>query len=161
MEGIVKKSVYLETTIISYLTAHPPRDIILAARQEVTRQWWEQRRFDFELFVSPIVLREASEGDADAAASRLKLLEGLSILELNKEVVDLAAAFVEEKFLPTKAADDALHLAFAAIHEIDFLLTWNCRHLANAEMIATLPGYLVVRGIHVPTICTPDELYGE
>ncbi len=157
----MKKTIYLETTIISYLTARPPRDIILAARQEITRQWWERRRFEYELFISPIVLKEASEGDPEAASNRLKLLNGLPVLNLNKEVVDLAAALVKENFLPAKAADDALHLAFAAVHEIDFLLTWNCRHLANAELIASLPGYFFIHGIHLPTVCTPDELYGE
>ncbi len=157
----MKKSVYLETTIISYLTARSPRDVILVARQEITRQWWEERRDNFEIFISPVVLKEASEGDSEAAARRLHLLEGFSILDLNGEVVDLAAALIEEKFLPAKAADDALHLAFAAVHEIDFLLTWNCRHLANAELIALMTGYFIVRGIHIPIVCTPDELLGD
>jgi predicted nucleic acid-binding protein len=157
----MKKSIYLETTIISYFTARPPRDIILAARQEITRQWWDRRRFEYELFISPIVLKEASEGDPAAASNRLKLLNALPVLDMNQEVVNLAAALIEEKFLPPKAADDALHLAFAAVHEIDFLLTWNCRHLANAELIASLPAYFIVHDIHLPTVCTPDELYGE
>jgi predicted nucleic acid-binding protein len=157
----VKQSVYIETTIVSYLAARSSRDVVRAARQTITRQWWDDRRGDFDLFVSQIVFNEAKRGDKRAAERRKRLIEGLTLLEITDEAVELAATLVEKELMPPKAADDALHLAITAVHGIDFLLTWNCRHLANAEIMGTMARVLADEGYWAPIVCTPDELMGD
>jgi len=157
----MKPRVYLETTVISYLAARPARDIVQVAHQEITRQWWAKRRADFELYVSPVVVREARAGDPDAAARRLQCIEGIQRLEVTDEVIELARLLVAEGPLPPKAADDAFHLALAAVHEIDYLLTWNCTHLANAEMMVGVRRLLESKGCTAPEVCVPEELMGE
>jgi hypothetical protein len=157
----VKKSVYIETTIVSYLTARPSRDVIRAARQTITKQWWEDRREDFDLVASQVVLNEARKGDKQAAERRTRILDGLTLLEITGEAVELAATIVGKGLIPPKAADDAMHLAVTAVHGIDFLLTWNCRHLANAEMMSAIANVLTAEGYRVPIVCTPDELMGD
>jgi len=157
----VPKRVYLETTIMSYLTARPGRDLIRAARQEVTRLWWAERSPDFDLYISQFVLDEAGEGDEDAARRRLLLLEGLPLLETTEQVVALGQALVQQDIMPQRAATDALHVAVATVHGMDVLLTWNCRHLANAELLGDIARLIRSRGYEPPVICTPDELMGE
>ena len=157
----MKKSVYLETTIVSYLVARPSRDVIRAARQTITRQWWDDRREDFDLVVSQVVFNEARKGDQRAAELRQQIIEGLTRLDISDEAVELAATLVEKGAMPPKAADDALHLAIAAVHGVDFLLTWNCRHLANAESMCAMARVLTAEGYRVPVVCTPDELMGD
>lgn len=129
-----KESVYLETTIVSYLTAWLSRDLIRAAHQQITQEWWNNRRGDFKVFVSALVINEASAGDAGAAGKRLEALDGVALLDVNLKVENLAKALIANKALPPKAATDALHIAVAAVHGIDYLLSWNCKHIANAEM---------------------------
>ncbi len=155
------KRVYLETTIMSYLTARPGRDLIRAARQEVTRLWWDERSPDFDLYISQFVLDEAGEGDEDAARRRLLLLEELPLLETTEQVVALGQAFVQQDIMPQRAATDALHVAVATVHGMDVLLTWNCRHLANAELLGDIARLIRSKGYEPPVICTPDELMGE
>ena len=119
----MSRRVYLETTIVSYLTAWPSRDLVTAAHQQLTREWWESRRSELDLFISPIVLREASGGDPDAAMRRLAVLSDLSMLELTEEATTLAQTLVRKVPLPAQAAVDALHIAIAVVHGIDYLLT--------------------------------------
>jgi len=157
----VNQRVYLETTIVSYLTARPSRDLILAAHQEVTRQWWEGQREQFRLYVSQFVLDEAGDGDPAAAAVRLELLKGFTLLPLTDEVRDVATGLLDAGVLPRKAEADAVHIAVATVHEMDVLLTWNCRHLANAVILGNVGRHLRDREYEVPIICTPDELMGE
>ena len=157
----VKQRVYLETTIVSYLTARPSRDLVLAAHQEVTRQWWEEQRGQFRLFVSQFVLDEAGDGDPMAAAERLKLLDGFPLLPLTDEVRDVATGLLDAGILPPKAQADAVHIAAATVHEMDVLLTWNCRHLANGVLLGSIGRHLRSEGYEVPIICTPDELIGD
>jgi predicted nucleic acid-binding protein len=157
----VKQRVYIETTIVSYLTARPSQDLILAAHQEVTRQWWERRRTDFDLYVSQFVLTEAAGGDPEMAKKRLALLDGIIQLPITAEVMELGGALIKNGVLPSKAAIDALHVAVAAVHEMDALLTWNCRHLANVELLGELGRYLRSRDYEAPVITTPEELMGE
>jgi hypothetical protein len=157
----VKKSVYVETTIVSYLAAYPSRDVIRAARQTITRRWWDDRSEEFELFVSQLVFNEASKGDKRAAEHRMRMLDGLTHLDITSEAVEPAAVIIEKGRMPPKAADDALHLGVAAVHGIDFLLTWNCKHLANAETIGTIGAVVAAEGYRVPIVCTPDELMGD
>jgi len=157
----MKPKLYLETTIVSYLTARPSRDIITAGHQQMTQEWWDSRRLDFELFISQPVLQEAGAGDQEAAQRRFKVLEPIPVLELTEEVAALAGALVEEGPLPEKAATDALHIALATVHGMDYLLTWNCKHIANAEMRHAVTAVCHLRGYEPPVICTPEELLGE
>jgi len=157
----MKKRVYLETTIVSYLTARPSRDLIQVARQELTREWWEERRDDFDLYISQFVVDEAGSGDAVAAEKRLRILDNLQQLAVTDEAIALGEMLIREGALPEKAATDGLHRALATVHEMDVLLTWNCRHLANAEILGVVNRLIRSRGFESPIICTPDELMGE
>jgi len=152
--------VYVETTIVSYLTAWPSRDLVMAGRQQVTRDWWNNRRHRFDLFISQVVVHEASAGDANAARLRLDAIKGIPLLDVTEEVEALAPILIGPSLLPPNAIDDAAHLATAAIHKMDFLLTWNLRHLANAQVARE--AYNVIRryGYEPPTICTPEALEG-
>ena len=129
----MKPTVYVETTIPSYLTARPSRDVVQAGEQQVTRDWWQQRS-EFELRVSSLVLLECSAGDADAAALRLAALDGVLVLAQTLEAESLAEALLREVPLPAKAGADALHIAVAAVNGVVYLLTWNCTHIANATL---------------------------
>src|SRR5687768_8529389 len=122
--------VYIETTVVSYLTARPSRDVVIAGHQQVTHEWWNTRRGQYELCVSQLVLDEVAAGDAEAAAERLTVLRPLLVLETTEAALALAKALVQAGALPTKAAGDALHIAISATKSVPFLLTWNCRHLA-------------------------------
>ncbi|MCH8069144.1 MAG: type II toxin-antitoxin system VapC family toxin [Candidatus Marinimicrobia bacterium] len=156
----MKPNIYLETTIVSYLTARPSRDIILAAHQQLTQEWWEARRKKFNLFVSQLVIQEAGSGDEQAAQKRLKQIEDISLLEVNKEAVLLARELIKENFLPQKATEDSLHIAVATVHGMNYLLTWNCAHIANAEMRHMIEERCRIKGYEAPIICTPEELLG-
>ena len=154
----MKKSVYLETTIVSYLASRPSRDLVLAAHQQITREWWEGRRGSFDLYVSQVVLDEAGDGDQGAARRRLDLVMSLAVLDITEDVVALAEKLISEGPLPREAADDAFHIALAAVHGMDFLLTWNCTHLANAQLLGAISAVLIRNGYLPPVICTPEEL---
>jgi len=128
------KTVYIETSIVSYLTALPARDLLAAAWQNATSRWWETQQQRFELFTSQLVLDEARKGHPEAAQRRLAALEAIAHLSMPDPVTDLATALLAEGAFPEKATDDALHFAISAYHGVDYLLTWNCRHIDNAEM---------------------------
>ncbi|MBX7104739.1 MAG: type II toxin-antitoxin system VapC family toxin [Gemmataceae bacterium] len=153
--------VYLETTIPSYLTAWPSRDLIVAGHQQVTREWWRTRRSEFELCISQFVIDEASVGDAEAARERLVILSPLPLLDVSDAVVTLASAILQSGVIPTKAARDAAHIAVSAVHAVDFLLTWNCAHIANAQIIKKVQAICTEQGFPCPVICTPEELMGN
>ena len=157
----MKPRVYLETTIPSYLTAWSSRDLIVCSHQQVTREWWQSRRQDFEIYISQYVIDEVSAGDSDAARRRLEILADLPLLDPSDEVVDLAEQLIKRIPIPPRAAADALHIAIAAVHEIHFLLTWNCTHIANAELRGTIESICREFGYHPPVICTPEELLKE
>jgi hypothetical protein len=148
----MKASVYIETTITGYLTAWQSRDIVFAARQQITREWWNTRRSLFTL--------EAGDGDPVAARERIDVLSGVRMLTIADVAEGLAAHLLAKGALPAKAAADALHVAIAATNTIDYLLTWNCRHLANAAMRDTINQACIDRGFRSPVICTPEELIG-
>jgi predicted nucleic acid-binding protein len=143
---MAKPSLYLETTIVSYLTAWPSRDLVMAARQQVTREWWEKRRSHFDIYISQFVLEEAGQGDLEAAQRRLAVLKGMPLLTATDQVRDLAASLLRARAMPHKALTDALHIASAAVHEIGFLMTWNCAHLANAETMETVRQVILAAG---------------
>ncbi|MGH9947489.1 MAG: type II toxin-antitoxin system VapC family toxin [Pyrinomonadaceae bacterium] len=155
-----KETVYIETTVVSYLTAWLSRDLIRAAHQQITQEWWHNRREDFEIFVSEFVINEASAGDAEAAGKRLAALENVALLDVTLAVENLAKMLIADKALPPRAATDALHIAVAAVHGIDYLLSWNCKHIANAEMQDTIEKVCRESGCKCPKICTPEELLG-
>ena len=157
----MKARLYLETTVPSYLTAWPSRDLIRASHQQTTREWWQHRRGEFDVFISQLVLDEAAAGDPEAARERLRVLAGLPLLDLTPEVVTLANALVVSLALPAKASTDAAHIALAAVHGMHFLLTWNCTHIANAEMAVAIEACCRDNGFDAPVICTPEELMGE
>jgi hypothetical protein len=154
----LKRSLYLETTIPSYLTAWLSPELVMAARQEITREWWDERRNDFELFISQLVIDEASAGDRDAAARRLAAIDGLPLLETGEDTDELVDALVKALALPPRAAADAAHIGLAVVNGIDFLLTWNCTHIANAIYRPTIESTCRAFGYEMPVICTPEEL---
>ncbi len=155
------RKVYIETTIVSYLTARPSRDLVVAAHQQITSDWWANHRHRFDLYISELVLIEASRGDPSAAERRAKALSGIPRLPMNETAEDLARWFVERKIVPEQAVEDALHVALAVSHGLDFLLTWNCRHLANAEVIERLETTCLEQGYLLPRLCTPEQLMGD
>jgi predicted nucleic acid-binding protein len=156
----VKAKVYVETTVVSYLIARKTRDLIAVAHQSLTRRWWKRRQ-RFDLYCSQSVLREAGAGDATAAHRRLAALKGVPLLDINDAVNRLAAAIAKTASLPKKASEDALHIALATVHGMDFLLTWNCKHIANAEIRNIVTAIAYDHGYGVPVICTPEELMGD
>jgi hypothetical protein len=157
----MKPRVYVETTIPSYLTAWPSRDVVMAGHQQTTREWWESRRQDFDLFVSQFVVDEAGLGDPDAARRRLEALADLPLLDVTDDVYALASRLVGRVPLPTKAAADSLHIAVATVNGMDYLLTWNCTHIANATLRARIEMVCRDGGYEPPAICTPEELLKE
>lgn len=150
--------VYIETSIVSYLTARPSRDVITLARQELTREWWENRRHRFELCTADIVVGEAAEGYSEAAGHRLAVLDEITKLATTPEAEDLADYLLREGPLPKKAAVDALHIAVATTHHVDYLLTWNLSHIANAAMRKPIEALCRSREHEAPIMCTPEEL---
>ena len=153
--------VYLETTIASYLTAWPSRDLVMAGHQQTSKEWWDKRRQDFELFVSRFVIDEASIGDPDAARRRLEFLADLPLLDATEEVYALAEELMKRIPLPAKAATDSLHIAIAAVSGMEYLVTWNCAHIANAALRPGIEAACRESGYEPPVICTPDELLKE
>lgn len=158
MKGSMAERVYIETTVISYLAARPNRDVVIAAHQQITHEWWEQARADFELCTSQLVLQEAGSGDPEAAEERLVILRAMVLLDTTATAVRLAAELVQARAVPEKAADDALHIAIAADQKIPYVLTWNCRHMANATMRPLIEAVCGRNGYKAPIICTPEEL---
>lgn len=150
--------VYIETSIVSYLRQRPSGQVVAAARQHLTRRWWDEERRSYELVTSQYVLDEAGRGAPELAEARLNLLNSVPLLELHPAIDDIAAAILTQSVLPPSAQVDALHIATAAYHEIDYLLTWNCTHLANAKILRHVNEILDARGCFVPTICTPEEM---
>ena len=153
-----KPALYLESTIISYLAAYPSRDLIVAAHQQITHEWWDRARSKFSNYISQAVLEEISIGDPDAASRRLALVAGLPILALTEEVELLAEEYLHKLGLPRGAQLDVVHLACAVFYEVDYLLTWNCAHLANGLVIKRLQRANAVLGRATPIIATPEEL---
>ena len=156
----MKPTVYIETSVISYLTARPSRNLRLAADQEVTRYWWQNERDQFKLFVSPFVISEARSGDRHAASLRMEALKGISLLKEHRTSTPLASSLLHGLALPDTADMDAFHIAMAAVHGIDYLLTWNCRHINNAVMKPRMRVICRDAGFDCPEICTPVELSG-
>lgn len=158
---MARPSVYIETSVVSYLVAQPSRDLIVAGHQQITHEWWAERREAFDLFVSRVVLEEAGLGNPEMARRRLAVIEGIPLLPVKTEAAGLAAELVRRGGLPAKAATDALHIAVATASGMEYLLTWNCKHIANAQARRAVNLACRAAGFEPPVICTPEELPGK
>ncbi len=150
--------IYIESTIPSYVVARPARDLLQAARQQLTRDWWDLKRDQHDLFASQIVLDEIASGEADMARQRLELMAQIKLLDLTDEANALTKDILRSGVLPTSADRDAAHIALATVHQTDMLLSWNCRHIANAFIQGRLRKAVEAAGFTLPVICTPEEL---
>lgn len=151
-------TVYVESSVVSYLRSRISRDLVLAARQQETRDWWEDDRRRYEVYASEIVVREISRGDREAAAERLEALRDVPNLDLNEESYSLAEVLLDSGAIPKEYPEDALHIAVATVHGIDYLLTWNFRHINNAAHRSAIEHAVRAHGFECPVICTPEEL---
>jgi hypothetical protein len=157
----MKEIVYIETSFVSLLVADPSRDVSVAGNQQVSRDWWQWRRPAFTCITSDETRMEASRGNARQVRQRLEALAGLPTLPTTPAAADLAARFLGTGALPPAAAVDAVHLAVATLAGADYLLTWNCRHLANAQILRRLEREAAIHCWNLPKVCTPLELMGE
>lgn len=153
---IAKPKIYVESSTISYLTARPSRDIIINAKQELTRQWWELRN-RFELFISDTVIEEISEGDPNAVEARLEIIAGISVLLLDDNVDRLAKHFLTSNAVPGNSGADARHIAFAAVFSMDFLITWNQKHIATDRKRKQIEAIIEEFGCKSPKLLTPER----
>jgi hypothetical protein len=154
----VKPGVYLETSVISYLVGRLSRDVVVLGNQELTREWWVTRRADYELFVSEAVIGEAAIGDPDLARQRMEICDGLQLLAISDEAERLAPLLLKAAGMAANAATDTLHVAVATVHGMDYLLSWNCAHIANATIRRAIDKQCRASGYEPPVICTPQEL---
>ncbi|MEP6664518.1 MAG: type II toxin-antitoxin system VapC family toxin [Verrucomicrobiota bacterium] len=150
--------IYIESTIPSYVVARPARDLLQAARQQITRDWWDLQREKHELFTSQVVLDEIAFGENAMAQLRLELLQGVPLLQVTDDVKEFARKILSSGLLPKTADRDAAHIALASAYKMDILLSWNCRHIANAAIQARLRKLADADGLTLPVICTPEEL---
>lgn len=154
----MKPTVYIETSVVSYLTARPSRDLIVAGHQQITTYWWDHIIPAVNAFVSELVLEEASKGDENAAASRLARVAEIPVLEMVDEIDGLAKEYADALQLPDKAQADAYHMALATWHGIDYLVSWNCAHIASGRVQKVLMEVNNTMGFQTPILCTPEAL---
>lgn len=155
------QTVYIETSIVSFLRSRQSNHVVSAARQLLTRRWWDHERIKYDLVTSQYVLDEAAGGDQSLAAERLLALEEVSLLEIPDDIPTLADELLAAALLPSHAGLDALHICAASFHGIDFLLTWNCTHIANARLLPKFRDFFAIRGLSLPEVCTPEELLDD
>lgn len=151
-------TVYIETSVVSYLTARPSRDLIVAGHQQITSDWWEQVMPKVDAFVSELVLEEASKGDERAASLRVACISSIPLLEVVDEIDDLARKYARALNLPEKAEADAYHMALATWHGIDYLVSWNCTHIASGRVQKVVMAVNNAMRFQTPILCTPEEL---
>ncbi len=156
-----RRRVYIETTIVGHLTSRLSRELVTAGHQQVTHEWWGAHRQRYELYVSELVVQEAAGGDPSEAAKRLAAIEGIPLAALTEECRSLARRLLAKHAIPKEAAEDALHVAVSTVHGMQYLLTWNCAHIANAERREAIEAVCRDAGYEPPVICTPEELMGE
>ena len=156
-----KPTLYMETTIPSYLLAEPSHDVLVLARQEITRMWWKRDNARYAIFVSEVVIREAGKGNRKEAEKRSEFLQQFPSLVATPETQRLTELYIEKGVVPIGNAEDAAHLALASVHQIEFLCTWNFKHLANVLALRRFRQVNEKRGLFVPQVCTPEELPGE
>ena len=156
-----KPTLYMETTIPSFLLAEPSRDLVASARQEITRAWWRRDHARFTVFISDAVIEEAQQGDRSAAQKRREFLDRFQVLVATPVVERLAELYLHKHIVPVQKPGDAIHLALASTYRIDFLCTWNIKHIANAFALRRLRALNEKQGLFTPYVCTPDELLGD
>ncbi|MCX6152738.1 MAG: type II toxin-antitoxin system VapC family toxin [Candidatus Kapabacteria bacterium] len=154
----MKPKVYLETSVIGYYASKPSRDLITAANQQVTVEWWDKYLPKFDAYISPLVYDEISKGDANASKQRIEIVTGIQELEITPKVLSLAKTYYEILQIPEKAKADATHLALATIHSIDYLVSWNCVHIVGGRVRKIIENYNIINGLFLTTLCTPQEL---
>lgn len=157
----MKESVCIESSVISYLTARPSRDLVIAAHQAVTAEWWNGHRLQYDVYVSPLVVEEISAGDASAAEERLRAIGDIPSVAIAAEAESLASALLAANAVPANSTRDALHIAIAATQGIDYLITWNFRHINNASTRTMVANVVSTFGLVRPVLCSPEELMGE
>lgn len=157
----VKPRIYVETSVVSYLVARPSRDVVVLGHQETTRAWWDSSLALHDVYVSELVLLEAKRGDPGAASERLEAIAQFPVLAISDEARKLAGLYVREIPLPVKASADALHLAIATLNQMDYVVTWNCEHIARGRVKRRLEEINRANDLAVPTVCTPEELFYE
>lgn len=153
--------IYIESTIPSYVVARPARDLLQAARQQLTLDWWQFNRTQHELFTSQVVLDEIAQGDVTSASLRMEVLADIELLESTVDAESLALRILDAGVLPPHAGRDAAHIAIATVHAMDVLLSWNCRHIANAANQHRLRRLAQDSGFVLPVLCTPEEMTGD
>jgi predicted nucleic acid-binding protein len=153
-------SIYIESSIISYLTSRPSRDVVKAGRQTITSEWWLRHRNKFEVYISALVEEEISSGDPVAAAQRIQAVTDIPSVAITPEAESLAQALVASRAIPANSVRDALHIAVAATQGVDYLLTWNFKHINNAETKALIARVVEANGLECPVLCSPEELRG-
>ncbi len=156
----MKQKVYIETSVISYYTSRPSRDLVTAARQQVTREWWEDMLQQFDAYISALVIEEVKGGDPSAAVKRLDAITEMPVIKVSDEAGNLAGILVSSGTIPKEYSEDALHIALATVNGMDFLLTWNFTHINNANMKSKIINVTERQGYECPVICSPDELLG-
>lgn len=156
-----KPSLYIETSIVSYLKSRLSRDVVILSHQEITQRWWYDSIKKFNVYISQLTLEEAGRGDKQAAKERLGALADFRGLPISSEIEKLASVYIKEIKMPPKAMRDALHIALASVHGMDYLLTWNCKHIANGYIRRKIREINTREGFQTPTICTPEELIDE
>nr|VFK40987.1 MAG: hypothetical protein BECKSD772F_GA0070984_108214 [Candidatus Kentron sp. SD]VFK46778.1 MAG: hypothetical protein BECKSD772E_GA0070983_108014 [Candidatus Kentron sp. SD]VFK80863.1 MAG: hypothetical protein BECKSD772D_GA0070982_11695 [Candidatus Kentron sp. SD] len=157
----MKKSVYVESSVVSYFTSRPSRDVVIAGHQTVTVEWWQLGRSAYEVFVSPLVIQEISDGDPLAAEARLEAIAGIPSVLISVDAQPIAEALVSSKAIPANSPRDALHIAIAATQGLDYLLTWNFKHINNANTRLLVSNVVSDFGYACPILCSPEELIGE
>ncbi len=154
------ESVYIDTSVVSYLTARPAQDMVTAVRQIETIEWWTTQSPHFELFSSDVAIEEAKQGHPEAAQRRIEVLRELTILTVTLDASDLADALIEGRAVPAEAEDDARHIAVATVNNIDYILTWNFTHIANTVTMPLITDVCEQQGYNSPIITTPNQLQG-
>ena len=157
----MKQSVYIETSVVSYLSGRPSRDVVILGRQEVTREIWPLLAERFDCYVSALVREEIERGDPGAARGRLNALAGMPALTVSDDARELAKGLVQKGLTPARFSEDALHIAIASTHGVEYLLTWNFRHLNNVQTKVRIASFVWDCGYEPPLVCSPDELIGE
>ncbi len=157
----MKKSVYVESSVVSYLTSRPSRDVVVAGHQAITVEWWQLGRSAYEVVVSPLVIEEISAGNPAAAKGRIEAIVDIPSISISTDAQPIAEALISSKAIPANSLRDALHIAIAATHGMDYLLTWNFKHINNANTRLLVSDTVSGFGYACPILCSPEELIGK
>ena len=152
------EKVYVESSVISYITARPSRDLVVSARQAITNEWWEQKRKKYDVYISELVIEEIASGDKEAAQKRLDAVKAIPNLEITETAKELASLLISSGAVPDNSPEDALHIGLAAAQGVEYLLTWNFKHINNATKHADITQLIESQGFLSPVLCSPEEL---